>query len=351
MANIACAHIIHRRRTHFVNTMIKLLSRPFKLLFFSCILFFNSKTLYAVPKTEVVNDPKKLVFIFQKQKNPAKIQETANSVANYLAKEIGIPVKAIVPSGYGASVQAIVSKTADIAYTSSLPFLLARRDGGASMLLAEQRIDNLGVLRTDYDSVFVVKKDSPLKDIKDLEKRAKDLRMAFTSPTSTSGYIFASSRLIELGLAKNAAELPLAFRSAQFAGSYTQALEQVLQGRADICAVSYYAVEGVSATKYLSSKKLKNLRILTRTPGVPTHIVSARSGLSEALKSSISNALLKLSKENPKLLEDVYGTAKFIKVDEDKHVSETVKAVSQVGLPIESLVKKPKADLVKNNLN
>ena len=136
--------------------------------------------------TAMAADPRELVFIFQKQKDPAKIKADADQLAAFLAKELGMPVKAQVPGDYSASVQALVSRKADFAYVSAMPFLLARRDGGATLLLAEVRTDPAGKERTDYDSILVVAKDSPLKSIDDLKAKSGELRMVFTSPPSTS---------------------------------------------------------------------------------------------------------------------------------------------------------------------
>ena len=288
----------------------------------------------------MAKDPSKLVFIFQKQKQPDKLKTAAEEVARFLSLELGIAVETNIPSGYSASVQALVSKKADIAYTSSLPFLLARRDGNVELLLAEQRQDPRGNLRTDYDAIFVVKKDSQLSGIEELKKNSKNLRFAFTSRTSTSGYLFAIYRLIKEGIIKSPEELEENFKSISFAGSYTSALEQVLSGRADIAAVSYYTVEGKSAGKYLSEDQLAKLKVLSRTPGVPTHVLSARDGLSAPLKKNISKALQKLAKARPELLTDVYGTSNFVEVNEELHVANTVEAVKFLGLPIDNLVKK-----------
>jgi len=279
-----------------------------------------------------------LVFVFQKQKNPDQIKETAKLVSNYLSKEIGIPVRTQVPSGYSASVQALVSKKADFAYTSSLPFLLARRDGGAELLLVEQREDTSGKLRTEYDAVLVVREDSPLKDISDLVETASKQRIVFTSPTSTSGFVFAYARFVNENLLKPRQEPSSVFRSVSFGGSYTKAIEEILAGRGDVAAVSYYVVEGPQADKYFDAEQRKKLRILARTPGVPTHVISTRAGLSEDIKAKIKTALLKLSSEKPELLSDVYGTAKFITAEEDAHVAKTVEAVDYLGLPIDGLV-------------
>ncbi|MCB0321960.1 MAG: phosphate/phosphite/phosphonate ABC transporter substrate-binding protein [Bdellovibrionales bacterium] len=288
-------------------------------------------------RTAAAEDPSELVFVFQKQKDPSQVQQAADEVATFLSEQLAMPVRAKVPSDYSASVQALVSKKADIAYTSSLPFLLARRDGGAEVLLVEQREDLNGKARTDYDSVFVVPKDSQLQSIDDLKSKAKDLRVVFTSPTSTSGYVFAYLRLVREGLLQPKQDPKTVFGSVGFGGSYTKALEEVLAGRADVAAVSYYAVEGPTVGSYLKPEQAAQLRVLARTSGVPTHLISAREGLSDGLKARIKNALLALSAERPTLLEDVYGTAKFVEVDEEEHLKGTVEAVEFLGLPIERL--------------
>ena len=284
-------------------------------------------------------DPDEIVFIFQKQNDPAKVQQTAQKVGEYLSNEIGKPVKTVVPGDYSASVQALISKKADFAYVSAMPFLLARRDGGAQLLLAEQRTDPSGTPRTEYDSIWVVRADSDINSFEDIKKQAGDLRMVFTSPTSTSGSIMAYYRMVKEGMLKAGEDPRGVFKTATFGNGYTQALEQVAQGRGDVATVSDYTMDGPRVDVYLSKEQREKLKVVARTPGVPTHLITARGGLSDELKQKVTDALLKLSKEHPELLADVYGASAFVKVDEDKHVKQAIDAIDFVGLPIEKLAK------------
>lgn len=285
-------------------------------------------------------DPTELVFIFQKQKDPAKVKETADKVAEYLSTKLAMPVKAEVPVDYSASVQALVSKKADFAYVSAMPFLLARRDGGATILLAEER-KNVATEtpQTYYSSIFVVAKDSPLQSISDVVKDSKNIRVCFTSPTSTSGYIMAYWRLVQEGLLQPRQDPKEVFQSVEFGGGYSQALEQIIAGRADLAAVSDYVMEGPKVDVYLTAEQRGKLRILDRTPGVPTHLICARGGLSDELKAKVKAALLSLSNEQPELLSDVYGASAFVEVDENQHVAKAVEAIDAIGLPVEGLAK------------
>ncbi len=284
-------------------------------------------------------DPKEIVFIFQKQKDPAKIQADADKLASRLSTEVGVPVKAIVPGDYSASVQALVSKKADFAYVSSLPFLLARRDGKATLLLAEVRRDAAGTERTEYSSLFVVAKDSPIQSVDELLKKTKELRMCFTSPTSTSGYIMPYYRMVKEGVLEKRQDPKTIFQSVSFGGGYSQALEQILAGRADVACVSDYVLEGARVDNYLNAEQREKLRIVGKTDGVPTHLICARDGLSDELKSKMKAALLKVSAEEPELLADVYGASAFKEVDEQQHVQQAIDAIDFIGLPIEGLAK------------
>lgn len=280
-----------------------------------------------------------LVFAFQPQKDPAAIRKAADDVAAALSASLAREVQVLVPLAYAATVQALVSRRADVAWLSSLPFLLARRDGGAKLILAEVRTDTRGRARTDYDSVFVVKADSPLRSFADLRRTAKRLRMVFTSNTSTSGFIFPYDRMIREGMLKPKQPPEAAFRSVAYAGGYTQALEQVLTGRGDVCAVSDYTVEGPKRTVYLPEERQQQLRILARTPGVPTHCVAVSAGLTAAEARAVQAALLDLTRTSPALLSDVYGASGLKAVDENAHVAATVKAIERTGLPIQGLVR------------
>lgn len=200
--------------------------------------------LLAVPAAAARDE---LVFVFQKQKDPDQLRQAAERLGSALEQGTGRRVRVVVPIDYSASVQALVSGQADFAHLSALPYLLARRDGGAERLLAEERVDAAGRPRTDYDSILVVRTDSPLRSFEDLSREAPKLRLAFTSATSTSGYLFPYRRFIEAGLLPRRGDPRRAFRSVVFAGSYTQALREVAQGRADVAAVSDYTLDGPRA--------------------------------------------------------------------------------------------------------
>lgn len=275
------------------------------------------------------SEPTRIVFAFQKQSDPRQIRENAERAAAFLTERIGIETEVMVPASYGASVQALVSNRAHVAYLSSIPFLLARDEAPVEMVLAELRED-----RTEYDSIFVVRKDSPYETLEDL----RGARVMWTSPTSTSGYVMGFSRLVDEGLLEARQDTGEFFSTVNFAGGYDRALMAVNNNQADVCAVSYYTMEGDRADVYSTPELRENLRILTRTSGVPTHLVCMRSDLPQGVKDRIREALLAMSEEHPELLADVYGAAEFAIVDESEHVEGAYRALTNTGLALRGLV-------------
>lgn len=288
-----------------------------------------SVTSAVAQTTSTAAMPEKIVFVFQKQKNPQDVKASADKVAKFLQEKTGVEVEVLVPSSYGASVQAVVSNKAHIAYVSALPYLLAKAEAPVELIVAEERDG-----RTDYDSIFVVAKDSPIQSLADL----KGKRMVFTSPTSTSGYVFAYARLIQEGLLEPGEDPKKFFGNVSFGGGYDRALLAVANGQADVCAVSDYTMEGPKADVYLKKEDRDKLRVLSETPGVPTHGIMIRSDLPQEFQDRMQSALLELSSSHPDLLADVYGASKLVKTD-DSHVAAAAKAIEDTRLKVQDVAK------------
>jgi phosphonate transport system substrate-binding protein len=274
-------------------------------------------------------DPETIVFSFQKQKNPEELKVATETVSVYLSQKIGKKVEVLVPVSYGATVQGLISNKVHIAYMDSLPFILASAETGLDILAVEKRNG-----RTEYDSLIVVAKNSPIKTLKDL----KGKRMAFTSQTSTSGYLFPFFRLINEKEIQKPTELNQYFSDISYSGGYDKALLAVANGQADVAAFSDYVYEGPKANLYGSSETRDKVRVLTRTSGVPTHLIVASKTISPELSKKIQQALFDLAKEKPELLSSVYGATELAKPD-SKHVDKTKLALKKTGLEVKTFAK------------
>jgi phosphonate transport system substrate-binding protein len=297
-----------------------------KTLMITLLLAISLDTNFAYSK-----DPDTLVFSFQKQKKPDELQAAADKMAAKLSIEIGKKVEILIPTSYSASVQGLISNKVQVAYMDSLPYVLASKEADVEILAVEKRNG-----RTEYDSLIVVKKGSLITKLSDL----KGKKMAFTSQTSTSGYLMPFSRLLiekELSIPQ---ELDKYFTNILYAGGYDKALQSVIKGQTDAAAFSDYVIEGKKADLYGTVEDRNQVQVLARTSGVPTHLIASRSDLSSALKKKIQAALLKITKDDPELLSSVYGAAELVIPAQPKiHIARTLQALKDTGLDIKLFVK------------
>ncbi|OFZ31397.1 MAG: hypothetical protein A2622_02085 [Bdellovibrionales bacterium RIFCSPHIGHO2_01_FULL_40_29] len=283
-----------------------------------------------LPSLVFAADPSTLVFSFQKQKNPDEIQATAKTVADYLSAKLGKKVEVLVPTSYGTTAQGLISKKVHVAYMDSLPYILASQEANLEIAAVERRKE-----RTDYDSLVVVGKDSPIKTFQDLKGKS----IAFTSQTSTSGYLFPFAKLVQDKNIKSPADLQSYFSNVVFAGGYDKALLAVANGQVEVAAFSDYVYEGAKADLYGTPETRAKVRVLARIPGVPTHLIAVSKELSTGLRGKIQEALIELGKEKPELLSSVYGATELVKPASKNHVEKTMAALKVTKLESKSFVK------------
>jgi phosphonate transport system substrate-binding protein len=274
-------------------------------------------------------NPQTIVVSFQKQKEPDQLKKSADLVAAYLTKKLGQPVEVLVPTSYGTTAQGLISGKVHVAYMDSLPYILASQETELEILAVEKRNN-----KTDYNSLVLVAKDSPIKSLKDLKQKS----FAFTSQTSTSGYLFPLAQLTREKLVNSTKDVDQYFSKVTYAGGYDKALAAVASGQADAAALSDYAFEGPKADLYGDVATREKLRVLARISGVPTHLVVASKKLSPEIRKKVQSALISLGKEDPTLLASVYGAAELI-VPKKNHVQGTQDALKLTGLTPQTFVK------------
>src|SRR5918997_3373595 len=101
--------------------------------------------------------------------------------ADYLSKELGVPVKLRVANDYAAVIEGQRAGNIHIAFHGPASYAKAYMTGVKVEPFATTR-NNDGSM--GYHSVIYVKADSPYKDIKDLKGKT----IGFVDPNSTSGY-------------------------------------------------------------------------------------------------------------------------------------------------------------------
>lgn len=259
----------------------------------------------------------KLTFAFQPQENPESLAPDAEKLASFLTDQIGIESEVFLPTTYAGVVEALRSENADVAYFSGWPYLIAHQEAGAELLVVEQRNGN-----PYYHSRWYVRQDSDIEELSQLEGRS----VSFTSPTSTSGYLFPMAEIINNSSMASGDDPGEFFDNVIYAGGYQQSLHALLEGKVDAAAASDY-----SFREYLDQSQRDKLRILSEQGPVPTHGVAIRGGLPDEAKQKVKQALLSLNDaENSDLLKSVYGAEKFVERTHTEHVSALEAALKTV---------------------
>jgi phosphonate transport system substrate-binding protein len=272
---------------------------------------------------------KTLTVIFPSRADSTDLQSKADAVGAFLSKELGIPVKAQIGDDT-AAVEALRANRADVAFLSSRPALKAEQLANSRLYLAEVRDNYSG--RYTYNSIFVVPNNSPLKTRNSAKATLEQLRgkkIAFTSPTSGSGFIFPISQLVEQGFVPNRDRLDSFFSQVSYGGSYSKALQAVVRGQADVATVSEYAM----FSPYITPEEKNQLRVLYKIPGVPAHGIVIDDDVPAAEREKIINALLKLNQsQNNQLLRNLYNSTELVRVDHNRHLAPVRDALKSAGI-------------------
>ncbi|WP_016948997.1 phosphate/phosphite/phosphonate ABC transporter substrate-binding protein [Anabaena sp. PCC 7108] len=272
---------------------------------------------------------KTLTIVFPTRADSTDLQNKADNVAVFLSKELKMPIKAQVGDDT-AAVESLRANRADVAFLSSRSALKAEQLANSRLYLAEVRKNYSG--RYTYNSIFVVPSNSQLKSKNSPKATLEQLRgktIAFTSPTSGSGFIFPVSELVKQGFVPNRDRLENFFGKISYGGNYSKALDAVVRGQADVAVVSEYAL----FSPYLAAQNRDKVRILHKISGVPAHGIAIDDDVPVLIREKLINALLKLNKsENNQLLTSLYNSTELVRIDHDRHLRPVKEALKNVGI-------------------
>jgi phosphonate transport system substrate-binding protein len=228
--------------------------------------------------------------------NASTTADRYQPLAEYLAKQIGVPVKLNIANDYAAVIEAQRAGFAQIAYYGPASYARAVITGVATEPVAVSRHSN-GL--TGYYSVIYVKAESPYKTVADL----KGKKLALVDPNSTSG-----NNAPRFGLHGQGIDVDSFFSSVVFAGSHDNAVLALAQGTADAAANSWNSDDDSNLTRMLSRGILKkddgtpmtkaDFRVIYKTDFLPEGPYSVLSALPDDLKKKIVTALVDYSKND-----------------------------------------------------
>lgn len=160
--------------------------------------------------------------------------------------------------------------------------------------------------RTTYEAALIVRKDSKAKTLANL----RGMRAGWVDRWSAAGFVLPRVNLALLGIdARNH------FRSESFFGSHRGVVQALLDGACDV-AGTYAQADGKGKVKGGAWTEVPGaeVRVLTTFGAIPPDVIGARSGLPEAQRDAVRDALRAccMDAEGRKLFADVFGGETFV---------------------------------------
>jgi phosphonate transport system substrate-binding protein len=265
---------------------------------------------------------KKVVVALKPDKNPDKMLQEKQALEKVLGTRLGKPVEVIIPLSSSVIMEGMVNGTIDLGYVSATDMILARERGAAEVLVAGEIKG-----KPYYSSYWVALSEKPYSRVEDLKGRP----IAFSSRTSTSGFLIPAWDLVKKGLVAPGASPEEFFGRGNvwFGVGYVSAVERVLSGEVEAAAVSDYVLD---EDRHLTPEQRGRLKKVAEQGPVPTHVIAVRASLSESDRAILKEAIRFMNEPAQQELRDKVFTSKLIEVSSAAHLAPLREAFEQTGI-------------------
>ncbi len=247
--------------------------------------------------------------------NPQEMLRIYTPFADYLTKEIGIPVKFTPVVDYAATVEGLAANKLDMVWYGGLTSVQAIRMAKDATRVVMRKED------AEFKSEFITRKETGIKTLKDLKGKT----FSFGSVGSTSGHLMPRYFLLQAGINPEKD-----FSRFSFSGAHDATVAWVEAARVDAGALNFLVWGKLVETKKVDTSKVV---VFWTTPPYVDYVWTVRGGLDKALVEKISKAFLKLDYNKPedRKLLDLHRTKGYI-VAKDSDWKGTEEAAIAAGL-------------------
>jgi phosphonate transport system substrate-binding protein len=251
------------------------------------------------------NDLKKLTIGLIPEQDIFTQKKRYEPLLGFLSKELGVPIEIKILSRYGNIIDNFNELGLDGAFFGSFTGAMAIQKLGVEPLARPQYI---GGASTYYGMVFV-KKGSGIRTAEDM----RDKQLVVVDRATTAGYLLPLAYFKSIGIE----DYKSWFKEYYFSGTHEDAINDVLNGKADIGAAKNTVFYRMAAENKQVSKELE---ILATSPHVPANGLAVRNDLPEELKKSLQRLLLDMHNSNQgRKILDRLTIEKFIETSEEDY--------------------------------
>ena len=164
-----------------------------------------------------------------------------------------------------------------------------------------------------YNGLLITHKDSPYKTLDDVFKNSKSINFGIGDPNSTSGFLVPTYYVF----AKNNVDYRTAFKTIRNA-SHGANIQAVLARQVDVATNNTEDVGKLEATK---PELASQIRVIWRSPLIPSDPFVWRKDLDPAVKAKIKNFVLNYAKTDPEekaILKNIYNYGGFRESNNDQ---------------------------------
>ncbi len=230
--------------------------------------------------------------------NPNELMRIYTPFAEYLTKELGIPVKYFNVVDYAATVEGLAAKKLDMVWYGGFTFVQARKRTGTAIPVVSRQED------LEFHSKFITRKDTGIKSLADLKGKT----FSFGSVSSTSGHLMPRYFLLQNGIVPERD-----FKNVAFSGAHDATALWVESGKVDAGALNEAVWDKLVQTKKVDTDKVT---VIWTTPPYVDYVWTVRGDLDPHLVGKIAEAFTKLRYDNPadRKLLDLQRTKRYVRV-------------------------------------
>lgn len=218
----------------------------------------------------------------------------------YLSTALGSAVTVVILPSYEELSEALATGAVDLAWVTPLAFVRASEKNQYVQALSKAMRSGDGGL--SYRSVFIVKKDSPLKTLADL----KGKKVSWVSKLSASGYLFPRELV-----AKENQDPDKYFSGELFAGDHPGVCKAVREGKADVGATFASGVEEkgeLKANGCEDAPPITDFKVIASTGNLPNEVIAVSSDFPQPRLNDVLGTFGRMGKSDAgkQLLADAF---------------------------------------------
>lgn len=252
--------------------------------------FFASLTLCTVILPATAETPKEVNFGIIATDSSIALRSRWQPVLDDMAAGVGVKVNAFFATDYAGVIEAMRFKKVDLAWFGNKSAIEAVDRANGEVFVQTLAQDGDG-----YYSLLITHRDSQYKSFDDVLKRGKEINFGIGDPNSTSGFTVPSYYVFAL----NHIDPKTHFKTVRAANHETN-LQAVLNKQLDVATNN---TEQLALLEKRMPEKAKEIRILWKSPLIPSDPMVWRKDLDPELKAKLKAFFVAYASTGPHAAE------------------------------------------------